>query len=378
MAGFDNDTMFAQKSDVGVFPDTTSSDNSTEFDRSGADVTSIVYNSSNTVSSSALQIIRLAGVTAANAFTKVQLGTAHSWGMGVHAAGNPLAFVCVYAANGSVTPQTYDNVPFRAEVSGGTGGVVVRSSLAVASEGERSGGSVIANIQNAETAINSDAQLLLQSGDPTSGAGGGANYIRWGAENQVQFCMGQGKDATPSTQPLEIKDGTANFAGSTFVDITPAGEITCPLTPAFLATLGSADNNVTGNGATYTLGTNVALTEIFDQNSDFNTNGTFTAPVTGRYLLRAGLYMNSLTSLMTFVQMVIVTSNRNYLLAFLNGGAVRTVAFAADLLWLGGAAIADMDAMDTATVIISIRGGAGNTVALEGNPSTNFGGKLLC
>jgi len=68
-----------------------------------------------------------------------------------------------------------------------------------------SGNTATLNILNASSETGSDARILIQSADPTVGDGGGNQYIIWGAENQVQFSLGQGRDATPSTQPLEFK-----------------------------------------------------------------------------------------------------------------------------------------------------------------------------
>ena len=90
--------------------------------------------------------------------------------------------------------------------------------------------------------------------------------------------------------------GTLNFGGITFLNsngintttqnpyIFRPGIIRAGQQPAFLAYLGTNDTAVTGNGANYQLGTNIALTKSFDQWNNFNTNGTFTAPFTGRYL----------------------------------------------------------------------------------------------
>ena len=73
-------------------------------------------------------------------------------------------------------------------------------------------------------------------------------------------------------------------AGSTGIAISANGEVTMTAQPAFSAHLAANDNNVTGDGSIWatTAGTN-NWTELYDQNSDFDGDGTFTAPVTGRY-----------------------------------------------------------------------------------------------
>lgn len=142
------------------------------------------------------------------------------------------------------------------------------------------------------------------------------------------------------------------------VNYTNLGKYKASGQPAFSAFISGADNNVTGDGTTYTIGTNTAFTEIFDIGSNFNTNGTFTAPVTGRYFFTANIRMSGLTAAMTFGQILIVTTARTYYFNQINCGAVRTVALAADLYTFEGTCIADMTAGDTAICQVYITGGA--------------------
>lgn len=81
----------------------------------------------------------------------------------------------------------------------------------------------------------------------------------------------------------KLSQGTALGTNDTIVAFT-TGEVLKPRQSAFRAYLGSNDSNVTGDGTIYRMGTNVALTIEYDQNSDMNTNGIFTAPVTAVYL----------------------------------------------------------------------------------------------
>ena len=53
--------------------------------------------------------------------------------------------------------------------------------------------------------------------------------------------------------------------------------------------------------------------EIFDQNSDYDTSSkTFTAPVTGRYLITVHLTLDVIDSNANYYQLTLATSNRNY------------------------------------------------------------------
>ena len=73
-----------------------------------------------------------------------------------------------------------------------------------------------------------------------------------------------------------------NQAFVTTMSITEEGIVTKPLQPAVQAHVASTQSNIEA-GALYTI---PFATEVFDQNSDFNnSNFTFTAPVTGKYML---------------------------------------------------------------------------------------------
>lgn len=178
---------------------------------------------------------------------------------------------------------------------------------------------------------------------------------------------------TTSPTAIDFETGTGSFTVDTntgnVITVLDSGEMTKPLQPAFLANLTSNDNNLTGNGAAYDIGTNVALTEVFDQNGDFNTNGTFTAPVTGRYQLSFGVRLSNVTSAMNAGIFEILTSNRSLSLVndpfeLMNPDNDQGSVFVASLL--------DMDASDTAVWRITISGGTGDTVDLTG-----VAGKLI-
>lgn len=149
--------------------------------------------------------------------------------------------------------------------------------------------------------------------------------------------------------------------------------------PGFLAYLNTQDTNVTGNGATYTLGSGNALTEVYDQNGDFNTNGTFTAPVTGRYYLEYVQGFGALTSAMTSCAIRIITSNNTFLLSNFSTG---TAMNSAGIYVGGGSVYCDMDAGDTAIFTSVIGNGAGNIVTslapTGGSIRTFVSGFLMC
>ncbi len=139
--------------------------------------------------------------------------------------------------------------------------------------------------------------------------------------------------------------------------------------PCFLAFLGASVTNVTGDGTAFQLGTTTALTEVFDQDSNFNTNGTFTAPVTGRYLFACNVLVQEGSALMT-TGFNLVTSNASY--NFCN----NAVAIAGNNA-LGFSAIVDMDAADTATVTVQFSGSTKSADVFGGDRRTMMSGQLL-
>lgn len=202
------------------------------------------------------------------------------------------------------------------------------------------------------------------------GTGAGAKTVTLGSTN--------------SSSSLALKYGTSDFtlssATGTVMSALDTGEITYPLQPAFFAILPSQVSNVTGNGTVYTLGTGTALTEIYDRNSDFNTNGTFTAPVTGIYTLYCSITFVSPSGGGTEYTVSLVTSNRTYILLQSPTRSRVTNFFGPNgYLSYCGSVIADMDAGDTATItVMAANGTLTSSVLGAASPYTWFGGNLTC
>lgn len=154
--------------------------------------------------------------------------------------------------------------------------------------------------------------------------------------------------------------------GTTAWKMTSAGEITQPLQPSFLATNSVGANNVTGDGTVYTV---LWGNEIFDQGSDFASN-TFTAPVTGIYLLSASVTIGPILVTHQNRNIIIHTSNRNYYFNF-------SFLLAEDSQTLHVSTLADMDASDTADIQIQVTNGT-KTVGVIADPTLNyFSGSLI-
>jgi hypothetical protein len=178
--------------------------------------------------------------------------------------------------------------------------------------------------------------------------------------------INDGGVTSPLTANLDLgSNKLVGNGGSTGIAISANGEVTMAAQPLFLATDTGTNSNVTGSGTTFTV---TFDSEIFDQNADF-ANPTFTAPVTGRYLISAMVHANGVTTAATRYAMTIVTSNRNYQNLVDFSSAFNGV------LDLPYTVIADMDAADTAT--ITIAGSGESSDVWDIGAAGQFSGVLL-
>jgi hypothetical protein len=172
--------------------------------------------------------------------------------------------------------------------------------------------------------------------------------------------------------PTELSFETSNSTTTTTaMIISPDGEVTKPLQPSFLAVMSTTQTN-------FALSTTVPVefdTEKFDVGANFDTGTyTFTAPVTGKYVLFAKLYLQDFDSAASNYDVRITTSNNTY--SNVNSGAL----FSADgVRTLNIQSVADMDASDTALVHVRQTGGTAQTDAPGGSFTSfsAFSGYLL-
>lgn len=181
--------------------------------------------------------------------------------------------------------------------------------------------------------------------------------------------------STTTTSLLALQYGTADFtlasATGTVMSALDTGEIIYPLQPAFHAYLGTQDSNVTGDNTQFILGTGNALTELYDQNSDFNTNGTFTAPVSGKYAF--GATFQYLQTAGTFFYQQIVTTAVTFTATQLSA----TVAIT-NIITISCYVECAMTAGDTAKFATAFLGGAKITDIAAGSGTTFCYGHLIC
>jgi len=147
----------------------------------------------------------------------------------------------------------------------------------------------------------------------------------------------------------------------------------------FLACLTSDQSNVTGDGTAWQTSSTTAWTEIYDIGSGFS-NGTFTAPETGKYILFFQMYIGGISTSHTENNFYIFTSNRNYSIGHENFADIFVGANTAYNLG-PYTIVADMDSGDTSTGYLACYNGS-KTIDMRGNgtpasTSVYFGGALL-
>lgn len=187
----------------------------------------------------------------------------------------------------------------------------------------------------------------------------------------ITIALGGTNATTMGTSTGIVKFDGTSLVTSTAAKIDSSNRQTNTSQPAFLANLTSSDLNATGDNTIYTLGGTTALTEIFDQDSNFNTNGTFTAPITGKYVLCTCILVTGGTSI-TSGNVVIVTSNRSYQQNYAPVGGTQFCPMVC--------VFADMDVGDTATSTIKTfdSGGKIDDIFGDANNRTYFSGYLAC
>ena len=146
------------------------------------------------------------------------------------------------------------------------------------------------------------------------------------------------------------------------------GHVTMPKQSAFQARPTSQISNVT-DGSSQTL---AFATEIFDQNSDYNTsNYNFVAPVTGKYLLTLMLRVQSVDTASQYFQTIILTSNKEYQSIFSSNVLSSDPTYWDTIV----SVVADMDKDDTAIPRVFIEGSGAAQVDIE--TDSYFSGCLL-
>lgn len=159
-------------------------------------------------------------------------------------------------------------------------------------------------------------------------------------------------------------DGAKGVELST-VFISDDGEMTNTSQPCFQVTK-------TVSQTSFAINTCVEITfnsEVFDVGNNFASN-TFTAPVTGKYILLSKFALESVDTAAAFYYVQIATSNRNYNLYFSSSSLAQDATYWSSFLSI----VADMDVNDTASTKVFQSGGAQQS---DVSDYSEFAGALL-
>lgn len=256
----------------------------------------------------------------------------------------------VYAQTVNVGARSPGN-PYNIAIEASTAGLIGQS---------------IQNTSN-NAAAGANLQMIVETGAADA-------FTYYGVNSTTDWATGIDNSDSDS---FKMAAGTTP-SGTNVWTMTTAGERTMPLQPAFEAILGTSDTNATGDGTLFVIGTGNALTEIFDQNGDFVTTGTFTAPVSGRYFFYFGYQLGNIAAGHTEGSARITTSNYDYNINAYNPAATMNTTGPCAL---GVSSImADMDALDN-TVFSVVVAGSTKTITITGTSTrerTFVGGFLIC
>lgn len=220
------------------------------------------------------------------------------------------------------------------------------------------------NTSGTSTAIIKALTGGASSGDAGFQASTTTTVWSFGVDNSV---------TSPTADPFVISQGTA-LGTNNIMSVATSGEINYPLQPAFFAYNSVTDADKTGDGTEYVM---ICDTEVYDQNADYNNStGSFTAPVTGRYLFCTMVRLEQLGALFTAGSLYGRASNRDISIFSNFSGVMRN---ASNILEMGAAFFMDMDAGDGIDYRVNVSGST-KTIDIGGdsNAKTYFSGALIC
>ena len=177
-------------------------------------------------------------------------------------------------------------------------------------------------------------------------------------------------ESTITNNAVVRGDGGGRGLQESTVLISDNGEMINASQPHFEAYLTATQSNVTGDGTIYPV-LGAIWTESIDVGGNFS-NGTFTAPVSGRYLFTCDYYLTGLGAGHTLMNVQLVTSNNTYYPHQLNPTGIM---YGGSSLLNNWSIIAYMDVDDTAFIRFTVSNST-KTVAVGAN-YTIFAGTLL-
>jgi len=291
--------------------------------------------------------------------------------------GTPIdIFYFAGGALGTMASQNADSVA----ITGGTiDGVAIGATVPAAGnftgingtslniEASSAGGNVQGAIINDSAAANSSASMFVGVADITAGDAtysafiNGDNLWTWGLDN--------------SDGDAWVLSNTNSLGSGNAIRVSQINVIDYPAQPCFMAYVNAQQSNVTGDNTTYNI-TGAFFTERFDQSNSFS-NGTFTAPQTGKYQFNLTIILVGLDASATFEQIDLVTSNATYTMTQINAGAARTSPGLVNSLGYSASVIVDMDVGDTAFLAVTVSGTTKTVSVYGGAPYTMFSGSKV-
>ena len=215
---------------------------------------------------------------------------------------------------------------------------------------------LVAGVDTGTTAISGSAISTGSFGDVALRKGGKVKF------SDASYIALSGSSISA---PGEGIDMVANNLLALNIDET--GAVTKPLQPAFSAQPASTQSDIAISAVTVVFGTERIVSD------DFATPN-FTAPVTGKYQLQVMINVDNIDTASNYYQVKIITSNRTYD----NVGILDPGVLASDpAYWsFAGSILADMDASDTAYVVLEP--GANGAAQADIRTDSWFSGYLVC
>ena len=235
-------------------------------------------------------------------------------------------------------------------------------------QGNDGGGSVTALTLNMSDGGTAQFNEKIQCSSINTGSSTGTLIMFGGGTNKGGTIELSGGNNTGSTgSGIVFKTGASTSSPSEKMRIDKNGVVTKPLQPAFLAQPTSVINNLAPNTSI----TVAYATQRYDQNDNYNeSNYIFTAPVTGKYQFNVDILLENTDSAANYYQTQLTTTSRTY---------YHTVDpdFGQDNNYfnINVNVLADMDAGDTAKVVVYQAGGTQQT---DINAVSTFTGFLVC